>query len=87
MNAIGIADLKARLSAHLRRVRGGESVTVLDRKTPVARLVPYEQATDPLAIRPPKPDAPRPGRVPLPPPAPLGRDVVELLLEDRAGGR
>lgn len=87
MSAIGIADLKARLSAHLRRVRGGDSLTVLDRKTPVARLVPYERPADPLAVRPPKPDAPMPGRVPLPRPTPLDRDVVELLVEDRASGR
>ncbi len=41
MKTVGIADLKARLSEHLRAVRKGRSVTVLDRSTPVARLVPY----------------------------------------------
>ena len=35
-----ISELKNGLSAYLRRVRAGESVLVLDRKTPVARLVP-----------------------------------------------
>ena len=36
-----IADLKARLSEHLRTVRNGGTLTVLDRDTPVARIVPY----------------------------------------------
>jgi prevent-host-death family protein len=42
MNKVGIADLKARLSEHLRRVRRGQTLTVLDRETPVARIVPYD---------------------------------------------
>lgn len=33
-------ELKAALSAHLRRVRNGESVLVTDRGRPVARIVP-----------------------------------------------
>jgi len=40
MRGITIARLKATLSAELRRVRAGEPVTVLDRTTPVALLVP-----------------------------------------------
>lgn len=39
---VGIADLKARLSEHLGNVRRGRTVTVLDRGTPVARIVPYQ---------------------------------------------
>lgn len=41
MNAVKIADLKNNLSRHLARVRKGAELTVLDRSTPVARLVPY----------------------------------------------
>ena len=44
MRAIAIARLKATLSAELRRVRTGESVTVLDRTTPVAVLAPVPEA-------------------------------------------
>jgi prevent-host-death family protein len=44
-----IADLKARLNEHLRAVRNGGMVTVPDRDTPVARIVPV--ATPPLAVR------------------------------------
>jgi prevent-host-death family protein len=40
MSDVGIADLKARPSEHLRVVRNGATLTVLDRNTPVARIVP-----------------------------------------------
>lgn len=40
---VGIADLKARLSEHLHRVRKGGALTVVDRRTPVARGVPFEE--------------------------------------------
>lgn len=37
---VGVRDLKASLSAYLRRVSEGESVVVTDHGRPVARLVP-----------------------------------------------
>ena len=40
MRTVNIADLKARLSAHIRIVRDGEEVLVCDRNQPVARIVP-----------------------------------------------
>ena len=40
MSHVGIAELKARLSEHLRVVRNGGTLTVLDRDTPLARIVP-----------------------------------------------
>lgn len=40
MRTVNIAELKARLSAHIRRVRAGEEVIICDRNQPVARLVP-----------------------------------------------
>lgn len=49
MTDVRIAELKAHLSEHLRSVRNGDTVTVLDRDTPVARLVPY--TTQPLEFR------------------------------------
>jgi prevent-host-death family protein len=86
MMEVRIADLKSRLSEHLRRVRRGESITVLDRETPVARLVPYDDSS-PLVIRKPLAAAPRLRDVALPPPLRIKRDVVELLLEERQGER
>ena len=49
MSDVGIAELKARLSEYLRSVRNGGTLTVLDRDTPIARIVPY--AAQPLEIR------------------------------------
>ena len=40
MESAGVADLKARLSEYLARVKSGEEVLVTDRGRPVARLVP-----------------------------------------------
>ena len=40
MESVGVADLKARLSEYLKRVKTGEEVLVTDRGRPVARLVP-----------------------------------------------
>ncbi len=47
---LGIAELKAHLSAYLKRVRAGESLVVHDRDTPIARIVPVKPG---LTIREP----------------------------------
>jgi len=85
MKAVGIAELRARLSEYLRSVRRGHPVTILDRSTPVARIVPIREAGGELAIRQPARGTPPPSRVPLPPPLRLSIDAVELLLEERRG--
>jgi prevent-host-death family protein len=85
MKQARIAELKARLSEYLRIVRRGESVTVLDRETPVARIVPIEKPG--LRVRKPAPGTPLPNQVPLPPPLKLKVDVVAVLLEERQGER
>jgi prevent-host-death family protein len=78
MSDVRIADLKARLSEHLRSVRNGGTLTVLDRDTPVARIVPY--GAPPLEIR----KAQRRVRDLKLPPKPARRtDSVAVLLEDR----
>jgi antitoxin (DNA-binding transcriptional repressor) of toxin-antitoxin stability system len=41
MHSVNIADLKNNLSRHLARVRQGAELTVFDRDTPVARIVPF----------------------------------------------
>ena len=40
MVAVNIAELKARLSSYVRRVRAGEEIVIRDRNLPVAKLVP-----------------------------------------------
>jgi prevent-host-death family protein len=78
MSDVRIADLKARLSEHLRSVRNGNSLTVLDRDTPVARIVPY--GSPPLEIRKAKR---HPRDLKLPPRPSKRTDSVAVLLEDR----
>lgn len=85
---IGIRELKTHLSALLRRVKSGESLTVTDRGTPVARIVPARASSrDAMAallgaglvewsgekFSPQEPRAAVMNR----------RSVSELLLEDR----
>jgi prevent-host-death family protein len=41
VNSVNIADLKNNLSRYLARVREGAELTVLDRDTPVARILPF----------------------------------------------
>jgi prevent-host-death family protein len=82
---VGVAELKAKLSAYLRAVRGGQSLVVLDRDTPVARVVPYEPA-EPLRVGRPLARR-RLQDVPLPPPLSLDLDVVALLMQERQGER
>ena len=52
MITVGTADLKAHLSAHLQAVRRGETIVVLDRREPIARIVPIGAAGLELVIRP-----------------------------------
>jgi antitoxin (DNA-binding transcriptional repressor) of toxin-antitoxin stability system len=93
MKRIRIADLKARLSRHLRFVRRGGTVVVLDRETPIARIVPWVATeTSPrsrLRITRPPPGAPAFHEVPLPPPLPrrVATELMRLFYEDRNGER
>ena len=78
MKTVGIAALKARLSEHLRAVRRGRSLTILDRDTPVARIVPY--SAEPFEVG----RATRhPRDLVLPPPLTSRTDSVAVLLDDR----
>ncbi len=80
MTKVGVADLKAHLSEHLRKVRGGHTLTVLDRETPIAQIVPYDAAA-PLEIR----HATRaPGDLRLPKRPSAATNSLVALLEDRA---
>lgn len=87
MIAVRIADLKSRLSAHLRKVRAGRTITVLDRDTPIAQIVPYRDHGAPLDVRSPLPGTPPLQRVALPPPLGVRGDILGLLLEERQAKR
>jgi prevent-host-death family protein len=93
-----VTEAKNRLSALIDRVRGGESVLIVDRGTPVARLESAVGAeTDPEGriARLQRAGAVRPARKPpagavlasSPPPAARGASAVSALLEDRRSGR
>lgn len=80
--AVKVSELKAKLSGYLAQLRRGGTVTVCDRKTPIARLVPVGDQTGGLIVR----EA-------IDPEGPLPRrrirlkkrvDVVEMLCADRA---
>jgi prevent-host-death family protein len=82
MKRVMVSDLKARLSAYLSAVRGGETVIVSDRRTPIARIVPYAEDRPGLLIDEPR----RPARdlVRRKLVATKSRlDVLQLLRDDR----
>jgi len=76
---VKIGEFKAHLSEYLRAVRRGEEITVCDRDTPVARVVPIEKEHG-LVYRPATLD---PKDVKLPPPLDPPVDSLKFLLEDR----
>ena len=80
MTKVGIADLKAHLSEHLRKVRGGRTLTIFDRQTPVAQIVPYDAET-PLEVRR---ATRRPNELRLPPRPSHPTDSLSVLIRDRA---
>lgn len=84
MKPVGIAELKANLSRYIHAVRKGQTVTVLDRKEPVARVVPITAGRRALHVQ----RAVRQLReVKLPAPLPGKVDSLSLLMEDRRKGR
>jgi prevent-host-death family protein len=78
MTTVRIAELKARLSEYLRSVRKGRTLTILDRDTPVARIVPY--AAESIEMRR---ATRRPRDLELPPAPASPTDSLAVLLEDR----
>lgn len=95
MERASISDLKNRLSEFLQKVRAGETVLVLDRNRPIARIerVGPDSPHDDRARRLERAGVVRRGtrRMPLAmlrERAPAGsRSVVQALLDERAEGR
>ncbi len=50
---VNISTFKAQLSAHLRAARAGQSFTICEGDTPVARLIPYRTKPHTLESRMP----------------------------------
>ena len=94
MATASIADLKAKLSAYLEKVKAGEEVIVTERGHAVARVVPYtrsgpsparyeEMVRAGLII----PARRKPGPLPLPSVEDPEGHALRYLLEDREQGR
>jgi antitoxin (DNA-binding transcriptional repressor) of toxin-antitoxin stability system len=96
MERVTISQLKNSLSAYLRKVRGGETVLILDREEPIAMLERVNSAEHPDArllrleqagvIRRSPTAAPLEALAATSLPRP-GASVVEALLDDRRSGR
>lgn len=50
MKKANVSELKAKLSAYLAEVRGGATVVVYDRATPIARLEPFNHDDDLVVV-------------------------------------
>ncbi|MFT3913879.1 MAG: type II toxin-antitoxin system prevent-host-death family antitoxin [Anaeromyxobacteraceae bacterium] len=83
MKKVGIADLKAHLSSHLREVKQGEVLLVMERTTPVAQVVPAGPPSG-IVIRPAlRPFSEAKKRLRRLDPLDLPVSSLALVLEDR----
>jgi prevent-host-death family protein len=98
MRTAKISELKAKLSAHIEYVKRGEEVLILDRNTPVARLVSVGPASDDdqemrklIAkgiILPPRDPINKSGFVPSPAgDRPISQKVMDRIWEEERGDR
>jgi prevent-host-death family protein len=101
MIQVSVSEIKNRLSHYLRLVRGGEEVEILDRKTPVARIIHVSRAAPGKAEAPWVKEVEQLGLVVGPQHKGYPRDflakkslpaggepgVLRALLEERDGGR
>ena len=100
MKSVSVSVAKNTLSALLRRVTSGTSVTITDRGTPVARLVPpavqvrgipaaFLELAEQGVIKLPEREPSGTWDADLPSAPRLGKKVsaVEVLLEERRSGR
>lgn len=51
MECVGIRQLKAELSQHLRRVQAGETISITDRGRIIATISPATNAEDPPGVQ------------------------------------
>jgi prevent-host-death family protein len=79
-----VSKLKLHLGKYLAMVKSGKNVIVLDRTTPVARLVPYsDDIPDALVVTPAIEDAAALGSLQFPPVSNGPTDSVAVLLKER----
>lgn len=79
-----VSKLKLHLGKYLAMVRRGKAIIVLDRSTPVAKLVPYsDDASDALVVVPASLDPSGLACLVFPAVAPSSADSTSSLLEER----
>jgi len=83
MRKVRIAELKSRLSEHLRAVKRGETIAIFERDSPIARITPLESQRSVLEIRPRSTRSRSLADVALPAPLKLKTDVLVLLAQER----
>jgi prevent-host-death family protein len=84
MERVNIGTLKAHLSEYLRRARQGSLFVVVDRQSPVACIVPYQQDSQALISR--KPTATL-GGFEVPKKPVTSKSSLDALLEERQSNR
>jgi prevent-host-death family protein len=82
---VKIADFKAHLSEYLRNVRNGHPLTLVDRHTPVAQVVPYSDKSGTRLVF--KPATLKPEQIQFPPRLKKKIDVLRYLAEERQSWR
>ena len=80
---VRISELKAKLSEHLRHVRRGHTITVMDRDTPIAEIVPLPKERPGLTFVNRADPSQKLGDFKFPPMDPIDVDIVDILLELR----
>jgi prevent-host-death family protein len=88
-----VADLKARLSEHLRLVKSGHEVVVTERGVPVARMLPLDdgERRSTRRFRLARTGILKPGKGKLPaaleqpPDSGSGAGVLDAVLDERSG--
>ncbi len=94
MKRVSISDLKNKLSEYLRLVKKGETVEILERNVPIARIEAVrrkdwhdsylEELERRGILRQPRVE-PDPHFLDKHPPTPCSVDVVRILIEERGG--
>ena len=90
MQRVALTELKNRLSHFIRLVKSGETIEILERRVPVARIEaigPQDAAASGLRERLIREGIITPRRrrraAKLPPPIPCAVDAVRILIEER----
>jgi prevent-host-death family protein len=97
MKTVGVAELKARLTTYLKRVKSGDEVLITERGEPVAKLVPltvaerrgtrWERLAKAGLLRLGRGRVPKSCLTPPEGPQEIGEAVLAALLSEREDGR